>query len=979
MKILSRQRYEQMFLLLMLVTTVAVPSVSYAQTTQNMPKIAVYVSGAKTPAVNKSMVDGLITALANSGRYQAAENYKDFFYRMTAEPGGGAKSMSAEQIKRLGKQFGVQYICIAEIVTILDENQISARIVNVETGESGVLCAVDSPLKSPTDAADVSGQIVSKLIKSAPPSAQVAVIPPPPPLSPPLPPPPLPTPPPPLPPPQAQQQVSSKPETGPIMSYRAQTAQQYTTADAGKGMSITIRDMKAIGLGEGESQYNLPRKIQAGFMQNFSTYAANIKVTDWESFLKVRDALTDAAYDDNSEAVRNAIRAQIPTTHFLMGEITKTPTGYDLHVGIFKTTDMTTVASFSGKFSFWELDNLTGVGRASLELFSKIGVTLTEKARKELSGAATQDHVNEVKGQLAFAEAISADMRGNKVEALNYYIQAANYNPSLRDRSSKLTANIFSGNMGSDILNDIQWRKQWVERLKETEEFFDNFNKIESMPYTLFYGSDIKRGATNYQNETVPISIETYLYGSQVWAHSIEEVLQKVYDGLNATGQKDKWGLSNWPQQGVTNLNVFAERRNRFSVVFELVNSQQKVIGRQTLNAAGSWKINLSDRTSISFGTTRENVVFQNVSAMDITPVLTVRVASVNGVDAETAAIKGILQMRNITKNEFDLNDIFKYAMGQIQGFARGGGESDLVIPNTIWGDPVTSISSGAFNGSRLSSVTIPNSVESIGNEAFWNTGITSLTIGANVNMSYNSFGGNTFQNFPECYNKIGKLANTYKQSNFRFTANGEIQGFANNTGNVTIIDIPDNIWGIPVTSIAAGAFEGHRLSNVTILDRFRFMSSVTIPDGVKFIGKDAFSCTECRYDFSEYKNVTAVMSITIGANVYMEEDPFRFSAYISGFESVSCGQNCFTSQRVTKLVTSDGLKKYYDKNGMKAGTYHYFVGGFLDGEGGIWRYGDLTMAKKEATKKSFLTIILPILLLGGLLAVLAAVSPSGN
>jgi hypothetical protein len=963
MSFFSRHGYGRMFLLLLAMFVIAIPSVSYAQATQNMPKIAVYVSGAKTPAVNKSMVDGLITALANSGRYQVAENYKDFFYRMTAEPGSGAKSMNAEQIKRLGKQFGVQYICIAEIATVLDENEISARIVNVETGESGVLCLVDCPLKSQTDATDVSGQIVSILIKNAPSSVPIAGVLPPPPAPPPLPPS--------LPPPQAQQQVSGTPKTSQTMPYGAQTAQQYTTADAGKGMSITIRDMKAIGLGEGESQYHLPRKIQAGFMQNFLTYAPNIKVTDWESFLKVRDALTDAAYDDNSEAVRNAIRAQIPTTHFLMGEITKTPTGYDLHVGIFKTTGMTTVASFTGKFSFWELDNLTGVGRASLELFSKIGVTLTEKARKELSGAATQDHVNEVKGQLALAEAISADRRGNKVEALNYYIQAANYNPSLRDRSSKLTADIFSGNMGSDILNDIQWRKQWVERLKETEEFFDNFNKIESMPYTLFYGSDIKRGATNYQNETVPISIETYLYGSQVWAHSIEEVLQKVYDGLNATGQKNKWGLSNWPQQGVTNLNVFAERRNRFSVVFELVNSQQKVIGRQTLNAAGSWKINLSDRTSISFGTTRENVVFQNVSAMDITPGLTVRVASVNGVDAETATINGILQMRNINKSEFDLNDRFRYAMGQIQGFARGGGASDLVIPSTIWGDPVTSISNGAFNGSRLSSVTIPNSVEFIGSEAFWNTGITSLTIGPNVRMSYNSFGGSTFQSFPECYKKVGKKRYKYKQSDFRFAANGEIQGFVNNTSNVTTIDIPANIWGIPVTSIAAGAFKGNRLR------------SVNIPNSVRYIGEDAFSCTECRYDFREYRDVTAVMSITIGANVDMNENPFRFSEYINSSESVSCGQNCYSSRSVTKLVINDKFEKYYDKNDMKSGTYHYFVGGFLgvgvSDKGGIWRYGDLTEAGKNAKKKSNTTLILGILLLTAGIIVLSASSSSGN
>jgi hypothetical protein len=759
-----------------------------------------------------------------------------------------------------------------------------------------------------------------------------------------------------------------------IGTQTARAQQQYWTGDGGKGISITIRDLKAIGLGE--SQRHLRRTIQAGFMQNFLSYSA-IKVTDWEKFFEIRDALTDAAYDDNSEAVRNATRAQIPTTHFLMGEITKTPTGYDLHVGVFKTIDMTAVASYSGKFTFWELDNLTGVGRASLELLSKMGVTLTEKARRELSGAATQDHVNDVNGQLALAKGISADRRGNKVEALNYYIQAANYSPSLRDRSSKLSANIFSGNMGDDIRDDIQWRKQWVERLKETEVFFDNFNKIESMPYTLFYGSDIKRGATNYQYETVPISIETYLYGSQVWAHSIERVLQEVYDGLSATRQKDKWGLSNWPWQGITNLNSFVERRNNFYVVFELLNSQQKVIGRQALQTVGSWKINLSDHTTINFGTTREQVIFQNVSANDITPILTIRVASVNGVDAETAAINGVLQLRNITQNEFNLNDRFKYAMGQIQGLARRDGVTDLVIPSNIWGDPVTSISNRAFNSNRLNSVSIPGSVESIGSEAFWNTGLTSLTIGANVNMNYNSFGGNTFQNFPDCYNINGKQANTYKQATFLF-ARGEIQGFANNIGNVGRIDIPESIWNIPVTSITTGAFKGNRLTNVTI------------PNSVRSIGSDAFSCTDCRYDFrgSTDLNNPGVspsgrdfiqgnhprISVTIGANVVMVDDPFRFSEYENKYDGHLDAAGKTHGQWVTKLVINDKFRKYYNENGMMAGTYHFFPGY----EGGNWRYGSSTVAiaaEQEYQKKTnlqtvglLLGIVAIILCLGFLL-----------
>jgi len=212
--------------------------------------------------------------------------------------------------------------------------------------------------------------------------------------------------------------------------------------------------------------------------------------------------------------------------------------------------------------------------------------------------------------------------------------------------------------------------------------------------------------------------------------------------------------------------------------------------------------------------------------------------------------------------------------------------------------------------------------------------------------MSYNSFGGSTFQTFPECYNKIGKQAGTYKQSIFRF-ATGEIQGFVNNTARVNTIDIPENIWGVPVTSIAAGAFSGNRLSNVTI------------PNSVRSIGRDAFSCTNCQYDFrgsTDYNNDRAprgrdfregnnpYISITIGANVTMDGDPFRFSEYDSKYIA-DCGQyGCWK----TVLVINEKFRENYDENGRGAGTYYYFHP--------RWRYVSLIVAREAYGDQTYQT-----------------------
>ena len=63
---------------------------------------------------------------------------------------------------------------------------------------------------------------------------------------------------------------------------------------------------------------------------------------------------------------------------------------------------------------------------------------------------------------------------------------------------------------------------------------------------------------------------------------------------MDATGRKDTRGLADWPGQGVTNLNPFTRRSKDFTVVIELVNDQNAVIGRQTLRSGGSWEFNLN-------------------------------------------------------------------------------------------------------------------------------------------------------------------------------------------------------------------------------------------------------------------------------------------------------------------------------------------------------------------------------------------------
>ena len=535
---------------------------------------------------------------------------------------------------------------------------------------------------------------------------------------------------------QSSQKSQVEQEEAAQQSSQASASPNYT-GDGGKDMSIAILAPKATGLADNQSY--LPALVQGEFVSNFSGFSA-ISVLDRQRLDEQYAELLSGYYDDNAQAGSD-LGHLTPTTHIMGGSITRTATGYALQIQITKSADKMTTASYSGTCTFEELDNLTGIRRVSLDLLKKLGVTLTAQGQGELAGAATENQIN---GQTALARGIAAQRQGTEVAALSYYSQAAMFDPSLHEaanRSSILNANITSGNIGDNVRNDIAWRRDWVARLTETEQYFDSFNKMDSMPYTLFYTNEIKQGAVNYQNETVTLSIETHLHGSGVWTLSIERALQAVYDGLIATQRARTWELASWPWQGVTKLNAFARRNGNFSVVFELLNDQDKVIGKQTLQTGGRWELSGGSRPVISVNAdNRQTLNFQNVNANDISDRMTIRVTAVNGMDPVTAARNGVLQIRASNNKEFDLNDLFMFAKGEIQGFSNEGHKKvnqlqhPLVnIPGAIWGDPVIYIGEGAFKNTRLYRISVPDSVISIGKEAFAYNELNTIAIGNNV------------------------------------------------------------------------------------------------------------------------------------------------------------------------------------------------------------------------------------------------------
>jgi len=136
-----------------------------ALSARGKPKIAVYVFGADIMALNRAMATQLITALVKIGRYQAAENYKDFFNFAAKEQMGNAALVNSKWAEKLGRQFGLDYVCLAEITVASGERQVAAHVYDVKTGELTASAAGVVPLKKQTDVVSVSEQMVNVMLK----------------------------------------------------------------------------------------------------------------------------------------------------------------------------------------------------------------------------------------------------------------------------------------------------------------------------------------------------------------------------------------------------------------------------------------------------------------------------------------------------------------------------------------------------------------------------------------------------------------------------------------------------------------------------------------------------------------------------------------------------------------------------------------------------------------------------------------------
>lgn len=217
------------------------------------------------------------------------------------------------------------------------------------------------------------------------------------------------------------------------------------------------------------------------------------------------------------------------------------------------------------------------------------------------------------------------------------------------------------------------------------------------------------------------------------------------------------------------------------------------------------------------------------------------------------------------------------------------GNDAVVNIPSEINGTPVTTIGNAAFRDSSVTSVTIPASVTEIGANAFAGcTNLTSVTYGGD-------WSNLTIQSGNPAVEDAAKDAANEQLFDFKFILNNTAVIVISYKGTAADVTIPSRYKGIPVTMIDHAAF--HNNSAVT---------SVTIPDSVTAIPDDAFGfCSQLTnisipnsvtfIGFSAFNSCTSLKSITLPSSL----------STIQSYAFYNCGN--LKTIRIPVSVTSIG------------------------------------------------------------------------
>jgi hypothetical protein len=437
----------------------------------------------------------------------------------------------------------------------------------------------------------------------------------------------------------------------------------YYEGKGGKGIRLTVLPPGSKGIDKNNAW--LPLFVQGTLTNNLNIFSA-MTVLDRQNLDKIlsEQALSATGIFSEKDAVRigNLTNAQ----YILSGTLIKiSETVLSLQLAVSETETGERKASFLKNCTPDDIKNISVLNEATEQLLAELGVNLTKKGRQVLF----QSRLSTAAAETALSKGIAAQKQGTAVEAISYYYEAIRYNPALSEatkRLSVLSTNIKSGNIGASVRSDIERREAWLALMRDCEQFIGRH-----LPYEIEYSTDLKQSNVSYSQKTVDLSFAIASYPTGGLA-----IVNDILAGLKKTGKKEEWGFQEWP---LTSPAIAAS--GKIAIAASLINEKGQIIATSKGYLHNKVKFGIDILTTSAFaccgiltlplgGVTlffskegrdpmfydrspykikaddsESTIVFSGVDAYKITDKLTIKIISVDGIDAQTAAQSGYVKI----------------------------------------------------------------------------------------------------------------------------------------------------------------------------------------------------------------------------------------------------------------------------------------------------------------------------------------------
>jgi hypothetical protein len=414
---------------------------------------------------------------------------------------------------------------------------------------------------------------------------------------------------------------------------------QLYEGDGGADISLAVLKPDVLG----EAPAYLPVYVQGILNNNFRKYSG-ITLIDRQNLEQIIAEQDLAAGGRFSESDFVSIGNLTNARYLLIGTIQQlSGNRYSLTLTVTEAVNGEVRASFIGNGTLAQIER-TGalINEATADLLTQLGVNLTEAGKRNLAAGSSAV----VQAETGFARGITAQASGDSLEALLNYTQSAVFDPSGLEsiaRLAQLSSSISGGSISELIVYDFQARDRWLEVFRETTRFFD-----EHPPFEITFDPNlVQEGESDWKRRAASLGMRVALESNT----ASFEAMNALLSGLDETKRRKAWGFSDWPLYDLNPREpgtvFFGGRRSlSFKLDVTLFNEAGKAVGRGglTLNT-GEIRFSPENKEILPPECAVDMILFRDVKIDDLTPVLTIVINNVNGIQSSILSDSGYMKI----------------------------------------------------------------------------------------------------------------------------------------------------------------------------------------------------------------------------------------------------------------------------------------------------------------------------------------------